>query len=77
MVVMVLPTRAAGHSTYQQHSDGHHGRCSRGHGAVHQNHMVLADVFGQPQVVQLNGGDRAEEARGRGANTDAVTKETK
>lgn len=65
-------------STYQQHPDGHHGSGSRGDGAVHQDHVVLADVSGQPQVMQLSRRERVERFGGRGANTeDAVTKETK
>lgn len=42
--------------THQQHTHSHHGRRSSGNGAVHQNHMILADVFGQAQVVKLGGG---------------------
>ena len=61
--VIVLLTRVAGHSTYQQHSDSHHGRCSCGHSAVHQNHVVLTDVFGQPQVVQLRKPEEEEDIK--------------
>lgn len=39
--------------TYQQHSDGHEGSSSGGHGAVHQDDVVLTDVFGQTEVVKL------------------------
>lgn len=42
-------------ATYQQHPHCHHGCRSSRNGAVHQNHMVLTDVSGQSQVVQLNG----------------------
>lgn len=37
----------------QQDADGHHGGGARGHGAVHEDHVVFADVFGETQVVQL------------------------
>lgn len=40
--------------TYQQHSDGHEGGGSGGHGAVHQDDVVFTDVFGQTEVVKLN-----------------------
>lgn len=39
--------------THQQHSDGHESGGSGGDGAVHQDDVVLADVFGETQVVQL------------------------
>lgn len=39
--------------THQQHAHSHHGRSARGHGAVHQDHVVVTNVLGQPQVVEL------------------------
>lgn len=39
--------------TYQQDADGHERSSSRGDSAVHQDHIVLADVFGQTEVVKL------------------------
>ena len=42
-------------SIYQQHSDGHERGSSGGHGAVHQDDVVLTDVFGQTEVVELEG----------------------
>lgn len=42
--------------TYQQDSDGHERRSSCGDGAVHQDDVVFADVFGQAKVVKLGGG---------------------
>lgn len=38
---------------HQQHTHGHHGRGSGGHGAVHEDDVVLADLLGQAQVVEL------------------------
>lgn len=38
---------------HQQDADGHHGGGAGGHGAVHEDHVVFADVFGEAQVVQL------------------------
>lgn len=40
-------------STHQQDSDRHHGCSSGGNGAVHEDDVIVADVFGQTQVVQL------------------------
>lgn len=40
-------------STHQQHSYCHHGRGAGGNGAVHEDDMIFADVFGQTQVMQL------------------------
>lgn len=45
--------------TNQQHPDGHESSGSSGHGAVHQDDVVLADVFGQTEVVELQDGDKA------------------
>lgn len=42
--------------TYQQDSDGHERSSSRGNGAVHQDDVVFADVFGQAKVVKLRRG---------------------
>lgn len=41
--------------TNQQHSDGHESSSAGGHGAVHQDDVVLADVLGQAEVVELQG----------------------
>lgn len=38
---------------YQQHSDGHERSSPGGHCAVHQDHVVFTDVFGQTEVVKL------------------------
>ena len=61
----VWTSEAARHrtDTHQQHSDGHHGGGARGDGAVHQDHVVLADLLGQPQVVELAKVKGASEAR--------------
>ena len=37
----------------QEDPDGHHGCGARGHGGVHEDDVVVLDVLGQPQVVQL------------------------
>lgn len=42
-------------SPYQQNADSHHGSGSGGHGAVHQNDVIFADVFRQTEVVELKG----------------------
>ena len=42
-----------GHVVVQQHPDGHHGGRARGHGGVHQDDLVVLDVLGQAEVVQL------------------------
>lgn len=54
-----MPVFRAGMWTNQQHSDGHESSGSGGHGAVHQDDVVLADVFGQTEVVELQDGDKA------------------
>lgn len=46
--------------TYQQDSDGHERRRPRGDGAVHQDDVVLTDVFGQAEVVKLETSRRNE-----------------
>lgn len=38
---------------HQQDAHSHHGRSPRGHGAVHEDDVVLADLLGQAQVVEL------------------------
>lgn len=43
--------------THQQHSDRHESSGSGGHGAVHQDDVVLTDVFGQTKVVKLEEDD--------------------
>ena len=42
-----------GHVVVQQHPDGHHGCRARRHGGVHQDDLVVLDVLGQAEVVQL------------------------
>lgn len=42
-----------GGSPYQQNADGHHGGGAGGHGAVHQNDVIFADVFRQAEVMEL------------------------
>lgn len=32
-------------ASYQQNADGHHGGGPGGHGAVHKNDVIFADVF--------------------------------
>lgn len=54
------PPAAAG-STHQEHAHSHHGRGARGHGAVHEDHVVVADVLGQPQVVELGEAGASED----------------
>jgi len=44
--------------TYQQHPDSHESSRSGGHGAVHQDDVVLTDVFGQTKVVKLEDGNK-------------------
>ena len=42
-----------GHVVVQEHSDRHHGCCTCCHGGVHQDHLVVLDVLGQAEVVEL------------------------
>ena len=42
-----------GHVMVQQHSDGHHGRRSGRHRGIHQDHLVVLDVLGQAEIIQL------------------------
>lgn len=46
-------SRAAVGPTYQQNSDSHESSGAGGHGAVHEDDVVLADVFGQTKVMKL------------------------
>ena len=57
--------------THQQHPHSHHGCRARGHCAVHQDHVVVTDVLGEPQVVELqdapgSGGPRRPHQGSRG-----------
>lgn len=51
-----------GGSPYQQNADGHHGGGAGGHGAVHQDDVIFADVFRQAEVMELKSGDDRQDA---------------
>lgn len=57
MMVIIVRKETMSVFTHQQDPHCHHGSGSGGHRAVHEDDMIFADVFGQTQVMQLQGGD--------------------
>lgn len=41
------------HIMVQEYTYSHHGRSTCGYCAVHQDHMVITDILGKPQVMEL------------------------